>query len=96
MHTLKNAIGCAVWDSLMNNRSSFCVVKNEFGVCQPAFNAQKAAKFGAQVLMRASTLQREIQKESLLLKRFSRAKTYETRDMIAEKIADKVAARLAK
>jgi hypothetical protein len=84
----------AVKNGLMNDNQQTCVALNIIGLWQHA-HSEKCC-LGCPIVVKACAIWREVRAEKVLLRKFAHARNENTRERYAERIADKVAARITK
>jgi hypothetical protein len=86
----------AVKNGLINNNRQECVTLNSIGLWQSAYSEKLCLNAGWPIVVKACTIWREVRAEKALLSKFEHARGENTRERYAERIADKVAARITR
>ncbi len=80
----------------MNGNQQTCVTLNGIGLWQQARSERVCANLGCPIVVKACAIWREVRAEKTLLSKFDRARSESARERYAERLADKVAARITK
>jgi hypothetical protein len=86
----------AVKNGLMNDNRQTCVALNSIGLWQQAHSEKCCVNLSCPIVVKACTIWREVRAEKALLSKFEHARSENTRERYAERIADKVAARITR
>ena len=80
----------------MNDNRQECVTLNSIGLWQSAYSEKICLNAGWPIVVKACKIWREVRAEKALLSKFEHARSESTRERYAERIADKVAARITR